>query len=103
VEAVGFNGRLVRLQRREGKRAALTDAPRFCPVREDAKDPRLQRGAPLETIDAFEDGEPGLLRDLLGDRLRRYVHPRNAHEHRVVHLDQRAECGFVTRAKPRDE
>jgi hypothetical protein len=103
VEAVGFNGRLVRLERGEGKRAALADAPRLGSVREDAEDPRLQRRAPLEAIDPLQDGEPGLLCDLLGDCLGRHVHPRNAHEHRVVHLDQRAERGFVARTKPRDE
>src|SRR6266481_6100643 len=58
---VGVHGR----QRRERHRSTLALGPGLCGVREDAKDPGLQRRALLEAVDAADDREPRLLNDLV--------------------------------------
>ena len=72
-------------------RPALSLASRLGPVGEDAEQPRLQRRAPVEAIDAAEDGEPGLLDDILGRRLASHVEPSNSQQRRLVAIDEESE------------
>ncbi len=46
--------------------AGLELATRLGSVDQDVDDPGFERGASLEAIDAAQDGEPGLLDDILG-------------------------------------
>ena len=69
VEAVGSTAGSSASSDENGSDRPSRMPARLGAVREDAEQPRLQRRAPLEAVDALEDGEPGLLRDLLGDRL----------------------------------
>ena len=103
VEAVRLDRGLVTLERRERERAALADPACLGAVREDAEDPRLQRRALLEAVDPLDDREPRLGRDLLRNRLRGDVHPRDPDEHRVVHLDELAEGRFLAVPQRRDQ
>ena len=104
-EALGIDGRLIALgrQRREGDGAGLAHPARLGGVDEDAQDPRSQRRAALEAVDALEDAEPGLLDDLLGDRPRVHVVPRDGEHRGVVAFDERLERALVSRAQAREE
>ena len=83
----------------ERQRPALTDPARLGLVYEDREDPRAQRRASFEAIHAVEDGQPGLLHDLLGERVRGDERPRGAAHVRVHPLDQRRRRRLVAAAQ----
>jgi hypothetical protein len=101
-EAAGIHRRL-RLERGERTGARLALSSGLSPVRDDAEDPRLERGAALEAVDAVQDCEPALLHHVLGDRTARDVHLRDAYERGLVHADQLLEGLLVPVAEPLDE
>ena len=58
-----------------------------------------QRRAALEALDAAQDGEPGLLHDLLGDRPVAHVDARQPQHARAVGIDERDERLLVPPAE----
>ena len=101
VEAPSVDGRLVGDVHR--RRALLAYAGRAGPVREDAEDPGLERGPALEAVDALQNGKPGVLRDLLGDRPARDEGLGETHHRRVVGVDELCEGGLVAGTQPAHE
>ena len=101
-EAVGID-RGLELERRERSRARLPLPACLRPVRDDAEDPRLERRAALEAVDAVQDGDPALLHDVLRDRPARDVHQRHAQEGGLVHADELLERLLVPVAERLDE
>ena len=81
-EAIGIDRRALALvvaaQRGERHGARLALAAGLGAVGQDAKEPRLQRGAALEALEAREHGAPGLLDDLLRHRRGAHVAERDA-------------------------
>lgn len=65
----------------------------------DARDPSLEARAPLERRERVEDGGPGVLRDFFGDARALHVAVGEAHEHRVVRVEELAKSGLVAVAK----
>ncbi len=69
----------------------LTHAGAPRPVDEDRKQPGPEGGAPGETVEPTQDGQPGLLHDLLGDGSLATIRPATRTIDVVVSLDQRDE------------
>ena len=106
VEALRRHGRrvvVVVLERRERDAARLLDSLRHRAVGDDPQQPRLERGAALEALDPAQDGEPRLLHDLLGDRVRADVAARHAQHQAVVAPHELGERILVTGAKSVDQ
>jgi hypothetical protein len=87
----------------EGHRPLLPRAPGAGDVHEDPEDPGLDRRALLEAVDAGDDGQPGLLDDLLGAGSR--PHERRGHpaQGRIVAVEQPGERRLVPCSEPRHE
>src|SRR5918911_2396318 len=64
-------------------------------VHENVEHPRLERRASLEAMDATEDAEPRLLGDLLRVGAVMHVRRREAHQRRMVPVEQGDERLFV--------
>jgi hypothetical protein len=101
TEAIGLDGGLPAHGRQRGERhgAGVGGAARLGPVDEDPQDPRPQRRAALEAVEALQDAEPCLLDDLLGDGAARDVVAGDGEHRRVVALDQRLEGALVPGAQ----
>ncbi len=87
----------------DGDGALLPHAGGACPVGEDVEDPGLERGAALEAVDALQDGEPGLLGDLLRDGPAGDEGLGEPDHGRVVGVDELGEGGLVPVAQPSHE
>jgi len=72
-------------------------------VEQDPEEPRLERRASLESIDATHDREPGVLACLLGNRTAADGRFRQAEEARLVAANQLGERGLVAGAQPIDQ
>jgi hypothetical protein len=68
-------------------------------VRQDAEDPRLERRAPFEAVEAAEDADPGLLDDFFRHLAGRYEDLRDANHRAVVALDELPERALVSFAQ----
>ena len=68
-----------------------------------ARSQRPEGGAPGEAVEPTQDGEPGLLHDLLGDGPAGDEGAGDAHHRLVVSLDQSEERLLVPGAQPREE
>ena len=102
-EAIGVDRRpVVGRQRRKRRRPALALGACDRAVGEDPKHPGLERRAPLEPVEALQDGQPRLLGDLLGHRLIAHVRLGDAHERRLVAIDQLAKRLLVAAPQGRD-
>ena len=97
----GRRGR--RSEARERDLPRLADRTRPRAVGEDAEDPRLQRRTLLEAVDAADDAEPGLLHDVVGERVGAHERARQAPQLRVVAGHELHEGRLVTRSQPLDE
>jgi hypothetical protein len=105
---IGVNRRLERFgfgipHRRKGDAAALSHAACLGGVREDAIQPRLEGRASLETIDAFEHAQPGVLHHLFGGGAIGYIHLCETQQRGVVLLDQGHKGAFVAATQGLDQ
>ena len=105
LEPRGVDGRTVVLgrQARERHGAPLADAAALRLVEQDPVDPRPQRRLAAEPVEALEDGQPGLLDDLLGDARRRHVLPGEPQHPARPAVDERGERLLVPARSAGDE
>ena len=82
-------------QRGEGHRAPLAGRPPARLVLDDPEQPALQRGALCEGVEPLQRPQPGLLDDLLGDRVTGAEAAGEALQRAVVSLHQLGEGALV--------
>ena len=87
----------------DGDAPMLTHAGAPGPVDEDRKEPRPEGGATGEPVEPTQNGQPGLLHDLLGDGSAGDERAGDSHHRLVVSLDQREERLLLPGAQPREE
>jgi hypothetical protein len=72
-------------------------------VQEDAEEPRLERRAPLEPLDATDNGQPGVLARLFRHGPAADGRLCEAEQTRLVPADELGERGLVASTQPLDE
>ncbi len=107
-EPIGGSGRRVAVdlafdERRVRYASSFARARGLRSVGEDPVQPRLERGAGVEAVDASQDGDPRLLHDVLGRRLVRDVGTCDPWHRCLVPLDERRERHLAPTPQPDDE